>query len=101
MADFFKGLAGGMQTGLQFGRAMQERQERERLREAMGLTPQEIAARPPTQDELGRAQAYTQSIADQDARDFATVDSVQNRTGLFSNNFAERPLDASVAPQMP
>jgi len=101
MADFFKGLAGGMQTGLQFGRALQERQERERLREAMGLTPQEIAARPPTQDELGRAQAYTQSIADQDARMFATDDSVERRTGLFSNNPAERPIDASVAPQMP
>jgi hypothetical protein len=67
----------------------------------MGLTPQEIAPRPPTQDELGRAQAYTQSIADQDARDFATDSSVQNRTGLFSSNPAERPLDASVAPQMP
>lgn len=101
MADFFKGLAGGMQTGLQFGRAMQERQERERLREAMGLTPQEIAARPPTQEELGRAQVYTQAIADQDARMFATDDSVQNRTGLFSSNPAERPVDASVAPQMP
>ena len=101
MADFFKGLAGGMQTGLQFGRAMQERQERERLREAMGLTPQEIAPRPPTQDELGRAQAYTRGIADEDARMFATDDSVQNRTGLFSSNPAERPLDASVAPQMP
>ena len=101
MADFFKGLAGGMQTGLQFGRAMQERQERERLREAMGLTPQEIAPRPPTQDELGRAQAYTQGIADKDEIMFATDSSVQNRTGLFSNNPAERPIDASVAPQMP
>jgi hypothetical protein len=101
MADFFKGLAGGFGTGLQFGNAMQQREERERLREAMGLSPQEIAPRPPTQDELGRAQAYTQSIADQDARMFATDDSVQNRTGLFSNNPAERPIDASVAPQMP
>jgi len=101
MADFFKGLSGGLQTGLQFGQAMREGEERKRLREAMGLTPQEIAARPPTQDELGRAQAYTQSIADQDARMFATDDSVQNRTGLFSSNPAERPLDASVAPQMP
>jgi hypothetical protein len=30
MADFFKGLAGGFGTGLQFGQAMQQRQERER-----------------------------------------------------------------------
>jgi len=101
MADFFKGLAGGFGTGLQFGQAVRERQERERLREAMGLTPQEIAPRPPTQDEFGRAQAYTRSIADEDERMFATDDSVERRTGLFSSNPAERPLDASVAPQMP
>jgi hypothetical protein len=101
MADFFKGLAGGMQTGLQFGRAMQERQERERLREAMGLTPQEIAPRPPTQEELGRAIAETEKRAADDARMFATENSLENRTGLFSSNPAERPLDASFAPQMP
>jgi hypothetical protein len=99
------GFAAGFQVGasaVERGLKMREEdQERKRLREAMGLTPQEIAPRPATQDELGRAQAYTQSIADQDARDFATVDSVQNRTGLFSSNPAERPLDASVAPQMP
>lgn len=101
MADFFKGLAGGMQTGLQFGRAMQERQERERLREAMGLTPQEIAPRPPTEDELNRAIAETEKRAADDARMFATESSLENRTGLYSSNPAERPLDASFAPQMP
>jgi hypothetical protein len=101
MADFFKGLAGGLETGARFGQMLREGEERKRLREAMGLTPQEIAPRPPTQDELGRAQAYTQGIADEDARMFATDDSVERRTGLFSSNPAERPLDASVAPQMP
>ncbi len=101
MADFFKGLAGGLETGARFGQMLREGEERKRLREAMGLTPQEIAPRPPTQEELGRAQAYTQGIADEDARMFATDSSVQNRTGLFSSNPAERPLDASVAPQMP
>ena len=99
------GFAAGFQVGasaVERGLKMREEdQERKRLREAMGLTPQEIAARPPTQEELGRAQAYTQAIADQDARMFATDDSVQNRTGLFSSNPAERPVDASVAPQMP
>jgi hypothetical protein len=45
MADFFRGLAGGFQTGLQFGNAMQQREERERLREAAGLTPQEMQQR--------------------------------------------------------
>ncbi len=101
MADFFKGIAGGLETGARFGQMLREGEERKRLREAMGLTPQEIAPRPPTQEELGRAQAYTQGIADEDARMFATDSSVQNRTGLFSSNPAERPLDASVAPQMP
>jgi hypothetical protein len=101
MADFFKGLAGGLETGARFGQMLREGEERKRLREAMGLTPQEIAPRPPTQEELGRAQAYTQEIADKDEIMFAADSSVQNRTGLFSNNPAERPLDASVAPQMP
>jgi len=41
MADFFKGLAGGMQTGLQFGRAMQERQERERQMQMRDALAQE------------------------------------------------------------
>jgi hypothetical protein len=103
MADFFKGLSGGLQTGLQFGQAMREGEERKRLREAMGLTPQEIAPRPPTQDELGRAIAETQArtALDEKMFDEGTVNSVERRTGLFSSNPAERPLDASVAPQMP
>jgi hypothetical protein len=70
MADFFKGLAGGMQTGLQFGRAMQEREERERLREAMGLAPQAMEQRQATPEELSRAQAETQGLAAQDAAMF-------------------------------
>lgn len=99
------GFASGFQVGQQAverGIKMREEdQERKRIREAMGLTPQQIAPRPPTEDELGRAQAYTQAIADEDARMFATENSLENRTGLFSSNPAERPLDASVAPQMP
>lgn len=99
------GFASGFQVGasaVERGLKMREEdQERKRIREAMGLAPQQIAPRPPTEDELGRAQAYTQAIADQDARMFATENSLENRTGLFSSNPAERPLDASVAPQMP
>lgn len=99
------GFASGFQVGQQAVergiKLREEDQERKRIREAMGLTPQEIAPRPPTEDELNRAQAYTQGIADQDARMFATENSLENRTGLFSSNPAERPLDASVAPQMP
>ena len=85
MADFFKGLAGGMQTGLQFGRAMQEREERERLREAMGLTPQAMEQRQATPEELARAQAETQGRAAQDATDFGLTPQEQ----------------AMYAPQMP
>lgn len=85
MADFFRGLAGGMQTGLQFGRAMQERQERERLREAMGLTPQEMQQRQASPEELGRAQAETQALAAEDARMFGLGPQEQ----------------AAYAPQMP
>lgn len=46
MADFFKGLAGGFQTGLQFGEAVRRRNEyeeqlaeRERLRQIYGAEP--------------------------------------------------------------
>lgn len=85
MADFFKGLAGGMQTGLQFGRAIQEREERERLREAMGLTPQAMEQRQATPEELARAQAETQGRAAQDATDFGLTPQEQ----------------AMYAPQMP
>lgn len=85
MADFFKGLSGGFQTGLQFGQAMQARQERERLREAMGLTPQEMGQRPATPEELGRAQAETQALAAEDARTFGLAPQDQ----------------AMYAPQMP
>lgn len=85
MADFFKGLAGGFGTGLQFGQAMQQRDERERLREAMGLTPQEIQQRQATPEELGRAQAETQRLAAQDAAMFGLTPQEQ----------------VSYAPQMP
>jgi hypothetical protein len=74
-----------MQTGLQFGRAMQERQERERLREAMGLTPQEMQQRQASPEELGRAQAETQALAAEDARMFGLGPQEQ----------------AAYAPQMP
>jgi hypothetical protein len=85
MADFFKGLAGGFGTGLQFGQAMQQRQERERLREAMGLTPQEMQQRQASPEELGRAQAETQGLAAQDAEMFGLGPQEQ----------------AAYAPQMP
>ena len=85
MADFFKGLAGGFGTGLQFGQAMRERDERERLREAMGLTPQAMEQRQATPEELSRAQAEAQGLAAEDARTFGLTPQDQ----------------AMYAPQMP
>ena len=85
MADFFKGLSGGFQTGLQISEALRAKQERERLREAMGLTPQEMQQRQATPEEFGRAQAETQGLAAQDAAEFGLT-----------------PLDQpTYAPQMP
>lgn len=88
MADFFKGLAGGLQTGAQFGQLLREGEERKRLREAMGLTPQAIEQRQATPEELSRAQAYTQAIAAEDAQTF----------GLTPQ---DQPAGISYAPQMP
>jgi hypothetical protein len=85
MADFFKGLSGGFQSGLQIGEAMRAKQERERLREAMGLTPQEMQQRQASPEELGRAQAETQGLAAQDAAMFGLGPQEQ----------------AAYAPQMP
>lgn len=85
MADFFKGLAGGFGTGLQFGQAMREREERDRLRQAAGLTPQEMQQRMASPEELARAQAETQGLAAQDAEMF----------GLTAQD------QAAYAPQMP
>jgi hypothetical protein len=85
MADFFRGLSGGLQTGLQFGQAMREGEERKRLREAAGLTPQEMQQRQASPEELARAQAETQALAAEDARMFGLGPQEQ----------------AAYAPQMP
>jgi hypothetical protein len=85
MADFFRGLSGGLQTGLQFGQAMREGEERRRLREAAGLTPQEMQQRMASPEELARAQAETQGLAAEDAAMF----------GLTAQD------QAAYAPQMP
>lgn len=102
MADFFKGLAGGLETGARFGQMLREGEERKRLREAMGLTPQEIQSRQATPEEFGRAQAETQALAARDAQMFAPApDSIERRTGFFSDNPAEGPAGGLYAPQMP
>ena len=107
MADFFKGLAGGMQTGLQFGRAMQERQERERqmqMRDALtqesgryGVT--EGAYGPGLQENIqqlqglreqdpAQAAAYDQAIAELTRRQSLTAPDYSVASGL--TDFATR-----------
>ena len=46
MADFFKGLAGGMQTGLQFGQQLRQRRMEDELAA--------VYAKPETSPENGR-----------------------------------------------
>jgi hypothetical protein len=79
MADFFKGLAGGFQTGLQFGEAVRRRQEyeeqqaeREQLRGIFTgqptVTPGTTAQATPEQ--LRNARLYTENIQAEDMRTF-------------------------------
>lgn len=83
------GFAAGFQVGasaIERGLKMREEdKERERLREAMGLTPQAMEQRQATPEELGRAQAKTQSLAAEDATTFGLTPQEQ---GMY-------------APQMP
>ena len=62
MADFFKGLAGGFQTGLQFGEAVRRRNEyeeqlaeRERLRQIYGAEPTTTPGQAATPEQIKRA----------------------------------------------
>lgn len=83
------GFAAGFQVGAQAverGLKMREENEqRERIKAAMGLTPQAMEQRQATPEELGRAQTYTQGLAAQDAAEFGLTPQEQ---GMY-------------APQMP
>jgi len=70
MADFFRGLQGGFQTGMQLGQAMRQRRMEEELSKAYGLTPQEQLAAQATPEQLARAQAEAQAMQQQDAAEF-------------------------------
>ncbi len=70
MADFFRGLQGGFQTGMQLGQAMRQRRMEDELARAYGLTPQEQLAREATPAELSRAQAEAQALQQQDIAEF-------------------------------
>lgn len=70
MADFFRGLSGGFQTGLQLGAQLRQRRQEEELAKAYGLAPQEQQAPLATPEQIGRAQAETQALAAQDAEMF-------------------------------
>lgn len=79
------GWASGMRAGIDIGRAYNEGVERNRVREAMGLTPQAMEQRQATPEELSRAQAETQGLAARDAAEFGLTPQDQ----------------AMYAPQMP
>lgn len=70
MADFFKGLQGGFQTGLQLGQAIRQRRQEEDLAKAYGLTPEEQQAALATPEQLAGARAETQALQQQDIADF-------------------------------
>lgn len=70
MADFFKGLQGGFQTGLQLGQAIRQRRQEEDLARAYGLTPEEQQAALATPEQLAGARAETQALQQQDIADF-------------------------------
>jgi hypothetical protein len=92
MADFFKGLAGGFQTGLQFSDAMRRRQEyeeqqaeRERLKEIFGSQPTVTPGTAATPEQRTAAGLETGRLAMNDIADF----------GLSAQEAAR------YAPQMP
>jgi len=92
MADFFKGLAGGFQTGLQFSDAMRRRQEyeeqqaeRERLKEIFGSQPTVTPGTAATPEQIRSAGLETGRLAMDDISDF----------GLSAQEAAR------YAPQMP
>lgn len=117
MADFFKGLAGGFGTGLQFGQAMQDRQERERqlqMRDALaqeagryGVT--EGAYGPGLQENIQQLQglreqdptqapAYDQAIAELTRRQGLTAPDYSVASG--PTNFATRQEARQAAAPM-
>ena len=92
MADFFKGLAGGFQTGLQFGEAVRRRNEyeeqlaeRERLRQIYGAEPTMTPGQAATPEQIQSAGLETGRLQMNDTADF----------GLSSEEAAR------YAPQMP
>ena len=92
MADFFKGLAGGFQTGLQFGEARRRNQEyqeqlaeRERLRQIYGAEPTMTPGQAATPEQIQSAGLETGRLQMNDTADF----------GLSSEEAAR------YAPQMP
>ena len=81
MADFFRGLQGGFQTGMQLGQAMRQRRMEEDLAKAYGLTPQEQQAAVATPEQLQRAQAEAQALQQQDIAEFGLTPENQ---GLYA-----------------
>lgn len=56
MADFFKGLSGGLQTGLQFGQALREREMRDELAKVYEQPVSDLSFTPEQMAEMRRRQ---------------------------------------------
>lgn len=70
MANWAKGLAAGFESGVRLGDVLEQRQIREGLAKAYGLTPQEQLAREATPEELQRAQAEALALQQRDIAEF-------------------------------
>ena len=70
MANWARGLASGLETGVRIGDVLEQRRQREELAKAYGLAPQEQQAPLATPEQLAGAQAETRALAAQDAEMF-------------------------------
>lgn len=98
MADFFKGLAGGFGTGLQFGSAMQAREERERQLQMRDALAQEAGRYGVTEGAYGPGlQENIQQLEGLKAQDPAQAAAYDQAIGELTRRQGMTAPDYSVA----
>ena len=70
MANFFRGLASGLESGYKLGDTLQKYRERQAYEEAMKAQPEFMPPPNVSPEDLSRAQAETAALQQQDIRDF-------------------------------
>lgn len=70
MANFFRGLASGLESGYKLGDTLQKYRERQAYEEAMKAQPEFIPPPNVSPEDLSRAQAETAALQQQDIREF-------------------------------